>query len=51
MIQVATICTIQPHVSGGVVVVISDWPAGNSNTSALIASVLFGYVELRREVA
>lgn len=27
MVQVATIGTIQPHVSGGMVVVISDWPA------------------------
>lgn len=48
MIQVAAVCTIEPHVSGGMVVVISDWPAGNTNTCALIAPVLFGNVELRR---
>lgn len=50
MVQVATIGTIQPHVSGGVVVVISDWPAGNADTCALIASVLLGDVELRGDV-
>lgn len=27
MVQVAAVGPIQPHVSGGVVVVISDWPA------------------------
>lgn len=27
MVQVATVCTIEPHVSGCMVVVISDWPA------------------------
>lgn len=50
MIKVAAVCTIEPHVSGGMVVVISHWPAWNTNTCALIASVLFGNVELRRAV-
>jgi len=27
VVQVATVSSIQPHVSGGVVVVISKWPA------------------------
>lgn len=48
MVQVATVGTIQPHVSGRMVVVISHWPAGNTDTCTLIASVLFGDVELRR---
>lgn len=50
MVQVATVCTIEPHVSGRVVVVISDWPAGNTNTCAFIAPILFGNGELRRDI-
>ena len=47
VVQVATIGTVQPHVSSSVMVVISDWPTRNTHTCALIASVLFGDVELR----
>lgn len=47
VVQVPTVCAIQPHVRGGVVVVISDRPAGNADTRALVASVLFSNAELR----
>lgn len=47
MVQVATVSPIQPHVSGGMVVVISDWPARNADTRALVPSVLFCDVKLQ----
>lgn len=47
VVQVAAIGTVQPHVSSSVMVVIFDWPTRNTHTCALIASVLFGDVELR----
>lgn len=49
VIQVAAVCTIQPHVSSGVVVVISHRPARHADARALVASVLFGNIELRRK--
>lgn len=48
VIQVAAVRTVQPHVGGGVVVVISHRPARHTNACALIAPVLFGDVELKR---
>lgn len=50
MVQVATVCAIEPHVRGRVVVVISDRPARNTNTCAFIASILFGNGELGRHI-
>lgn len=49
MVQVPAVGTIQPHVRGGMVVVIFDRPPWNAHARALVASVLFGNVELRRE--
>lgn len=51
MVKVATISTIQPHICSCMVVVISNWPARNTNTRSLVASILFGNVELWREAA
>lgn len=48
VIEVAAVCAVQPHVSGGVVVVISHRPARHADARALVAPVLFGNVELRR---
>lgn len=49
VIQIAAVRTIQPHVSSGMVVVISHRPARHTDARALVASVLFGNIELRRE--
>lgn len=48
VVQVAAVRTVQPHVGGGVVVVISHRPARHANARALVAPVLLGDVELQR---
>lgn len=48
VVQVAAVRAVQPHVGGGVVVVISHRPARHANARALVAPVLLGDVELQR---
>lgn len=48
MIQVAAVRAVQPHVGGGVVVVVSNRPARHTDARALITPVLFGDVKLKR---
>ena len=47
VVQVATVCTIQPHVCSRPVAVITHRPLAHSNTCAFIATVLFHYVKLQ----
>lgn len=46
VVQAATVGTVQPHVSGAAVVIVTDGPARDSDTRSLIPSVLFCDVEL-----
>lgn len=46
MIQASAVRPVQPHVCGGPMVVVTDGPAGHSDTRPLIAPVLFSDIEL-----
>lgn len=46
VVQAAAVGTVQPHVRGAAVVIVSDGPARHSDTRSLIPSVLFGDIEL-----
>ena len=48
MIKIATICTIQPHVCWGTMIIILQWVSGNANTCSFIAPVFFINVELQQ---
>lgn len=46
VVQAAAVGTVQPHVCGAAVVVVTDGPARHADTRSLVASVLFCDIEL-----
>lgn len=46
MIQVPAVGPVQPHVCGGAVGVVTDWPLRNAHTGPLIAFVFLHYQNL-----
>lgn len=46
MIQVPAVGPVQPHVCGGAVGVVTDWPFRNAYTGPLIAFVFLHYQNL-----
>ena len=48
MVQISTVCTIQPHVSSRAMIIITDWETSNSNTCSFISTVFFIYLKLKQ---
>ncbi len=47
MVEVAAVCTVEPHVGCGAVVEIMHWPAWHTYTRSLISTILLHDIELK----